>query len=58
VAILEANCSGLGEAVSSTPVFLHHPRCDLGHELPEMDGYTATKLIRAQPRLQGLPIMR
>jgi CheY-like chemotaxis protein len=25
--------------------------------MPEMDGYTAAKLIRAQPRLQGLPII-
>ncbi|MGC1299736.1 MAG: PAS domain S-box protein [Alloacidobacterium sp.] len=26
-------------------------------QMPEMDGYTAAKLIRAQPRLQGLPII-
>ena len=25
--------------------------------MPEMDGYTAARLIRAQPRLQGLPII-
>jgi len=26
-------------------------------QMPEMDGYTAARLIRAQPRLQGLPII-
>ena len=26
-------------------------------QMPEMDGYTAARLIRAQPRLQGLPIL-
>jgi two-component system, sensor histidine kinase and response regulator len=26
-------------------------------QMPEMDGFTATKLLRAQPQLQGLPII-
>jgi PAS domain S-box-containing protein len=26
-------------------------------QMPEMDGFTATKLLRAEPRLQGLPII-
>ena len=26
-------------------------------QMPEMDGFTATRLLRAQPRIQGLPII-
>ncbi len=49
-----------GEAVSILAESDGHPPFDvvfMDLQMPEMDGYTATKLIRAQPRLDGLPII-
>ena len=49
-----------GEAVRILAEDERSPRFDvvfMDLQMPEMDGFTATRLLRTQPRLQGLPII-
>jgi PAS domain S-box-containing protein len=49
-----------GEAVRILTEREQHPPFDIVFmdlQMPDMDGFTATRILRAQPRLQGLPII-
>src|SRR5215469_9601675 len=55
-----ALASNGGEAVRFLTEGDHLPPCDvvfMDLQMPEMDGFTATRLLRAQPNLQKLPII-